>query len=67
MFDASGGGATHFIALVEHPTIGVLEEGEIEARWPGCERLATFRLTGDYVYGLWSAKSLTPPPASPPR
>jgi hypothetical protein len=56
MFDASGG-ATHFIALLDHRLIGVLEDGEVERRWPGSERLATFSLTGDFVYGLWARPS----------
>jgi hypothetical protein len=77
MFDPSGG-ATHFIALVEHPMIGELPQGEIERRWPGSTRLATFALTGGYVYGLWAAPTSSEittaapltashPAASPPR
>jgi hypothetical protein len=54
MFDATGP-ATHFVVLGSHPLIGALPEGEIERRWPGSERVATFALTGDYVYHLYRA------------
>ncbi len=56
MFDPTGG-ATHIVALVDHRLIGVLEEGEVERRWPGSERLATFSLTGGFIYGLWALPS----------
>jgi hypothetical protein len=54
MFDASGG-ADYFVALVSHPRIGVLPDGEIERRWPGSEPVEAFELTGDYVYRLYRA------------
>ena len=59
MFDATGAaGATHFIVLLEHPTIGVMPEGEIARRHPGSEELARFRLTGDYTYALYRAPNV---------
>jgi hypothetical protein len=54
MFDPTGG-ADWFVALAGHPWIGVLPEGEIERRWPGSEHVATFDLTGGYVYHLYRA------------
>lgn len=54
MFDATGA-ATHFLVLAEHPLVEALPEDEIERRWPGSERLATFTLTGGFVYRLYRA------------
>jgi hypothetical protein len=63
MFDATGAaGATHFIALLDHPTIGVMPRGEIERRYPGSKELERFPLTGRYTYALYRA-----PPAIAPE
>lgn len=54
MFDATGS-CDYFVALAGHPWIGELPPGEIERRYPGSEPLATFDLTGGYVYRLYRA------------
>jgi len=54
MFDASGR-ADYFVALVGHPLIGRMPDGEIERRWPGSVREASFELTGGYRYDLYRA------------
>jgi hypothetical protein len=56
MFDA-GGGADYFVVLAGHPRIGILPPGEIERRYPGSVRVASFDLTGEYVYDLYRASA----------
>ncbi|HMB71209.1 MAG TPA: hypothetical protein VKU85_18000, partial [bacterium] len=54
MYDADGG-ADYFVALTDHPLIGVLPEGEIERRHPGSLKVAVFHLNGGYTYALYRA------------
>jgi hypothetical protein len=54
MFDASGA-ATHFLCLERHPRGSSVAAGEVEREYPGSERLAEYRFTGGYVYGLYRA------------
>ncbi len=62
LFDGAGE-ATHFVVLEDHPLTGHLPEGTIERTYPGAKRLASYTLTGDYVYSLYAR---APAPAAPP-
>jgi hypothetical protein len=59
MFDASGA-ADYFVALMGHPLIGQMPDGEIERRWPGSVHEASFELTGGYRYDLYRAAPRSP-------
>ncbi|MGQ0720581.1 MAG: hypothetical protein ACT4PE_03280 [Candidatus Eiseniibacteriota bacterium] len=58
MYDAEGG-ATHFIALRSHPLVGRVAEEALRRRFPGSTRLATYPLSGGFVYELYR---FGPPP-----
>jgi hypothetical protein len=61
MFDDEGG-ATHFLVLRSHPLVGRVAEESLRRRFPESARLATYALSGGFVYDLYRFRPASPRP-----
>ena len=55
MLDATGN-ASHFLSLESHPLLGRVPAGGVERALPGTTRIASYSLTGGFVYGLYRCR-----------